>query len=574
VFDNSDWEATNDDADPGTMNQAYYDAVYGSPTFEPLWQMAAYLNARGISDGLVLNFMGPGPEWMGGPALAPGMEAEWAETIASLLLYARSVRGLQFRLVAPNNEPDIFNEGIHTADAAQYVAALHALADRLDAVGLGDVRFVAPDRAGGGTAYMPELLADPVVMAKLAHFGVHSYSDGGGGSAGVRDFVLASDYPDRTFWMTEFNVWCPTCDSGVRGTYDWPYTRGTADYLLDHLENGASAGIVWEGYDSFYAHPPSTWSYWGLLGIDDIGAPARTYTSRKNLYTVAQVSRFVRAGDVRIDVRTSESGLRLLAFSRPSTGGIAIVGSNDAAQPRTLTVDVSNLPNVTELQLVETTASRSLDYGPALAVSGGQVEVAVAGDSVFTLTSAPIGTTAACPDAPAACRRPTAPGASRLKLRNDTRDERDRLKWSWARGQATAKGDFGDPTSTDAYDLCLYDAGALIAGLVAPAGGTCGGSPARPRACWHETATGFAYDDKGLTPNGVQKVSLRAGTDGRAAAAVTGKGANLRLPGLAGITGPLEVQLRRRHDGGVCLGATFGAPFRRQDAKTLTGRSD
>jgi len=573
VFDNADWEAVNDDADPDTMNQAYYDALYGSAAFAPLWNMAAHLNQRGITGGLVFNFMGPGPDWMGGATLAAGMEDEWAEMIVSLLVYARTVRGLAFGLVAPNNEPDIFNEGIHTTDAAQYATALHALAERLDAAGLGDVRFVAPDRAGGGTAYMPELLADPVVMAKLAHVGVHSYSDGGGGSAGVRDFLLASDYPDRSFWMTEFNVWCPTCDSGTRGTYDWSYTRGTADYLLDHLENGASAGIVWEGYDSFYAHPPSTWSYWGLLGIDDIDAPARTYTPRKNFYTVAQVSRFVRAGDVRVDVRTSVSGLRLLAFSRPSTGGITIVGTNDSAQARTLTVDVSGLPGVTALQLVETTSSRSLDYGSSRSESGGQVEVAVAGDSVFTLTSEPIGATASCPDTPSACRPPTVSGASRLKIRNRTRDEQDRLSWTWTRGQATAREDFGAPTSSDAYDLCIYDAGALIAGLVAPAGGVCGGSPTRPRACWRENAKGLDYKDTSLTPNGVQKVGLRAGTDGRAAAALTGKGSNLRLPDLAGIRGPLAVQLRR-HDGGLCLGATFSAPFGQHDANTLTVRSD
>ena len=55
---------------------------------------------------------------------------------------------------------------------------------------------------------MPEMMADPVVMAKLAHFGVHSYSDGGGGSSGVYAYLQGSAYPDRTFWMTEFNVWC------------------------------------------------------------------------------------------------------------------------------------------------------------------------------------------------------------------------------------------------------------------------------------------------------------------------------------------------------------------------------
>ncbi len=570
VFDNSDWEEVNDNADPAVMNRAYYDSVYSSARFEPLWQEAAYLNSRGITDGLIFNFMGPGPDWLGGQTLDPGMEDEWAEMITSLLLYARNTRGIQFHLVAPDNEPDIFQEGIHTADAAQYAAALHALALRLDAEGLGDVRFVAPDRAGGGTGYIPELLADPVVMAKLAHFGLHSYSAGGGGSDGVAAAIASSSYPDRTFWMTEFNVWCPTCDGGVPGTYDWDYTRGTVEYLLDHIENGASAGIVWEGYDSSYAHHSAPWSFWGLLQVDNVNAAVKTYSPRKNFYTVAQVSRFVTTGDVRIEATTTVPGLRLFAFTRPSTGGVAIVGLNQNPGAKAITVDVSALPNVTQLQLVQTTSSLNLDYGSALPASDGQVTVEVAGDSVFTLTSEPIGTAAACPATPASCRTAA---VSRLTIRNDTRDERDRIAWRWIKGDATAPEELGDPLTTDAYDVCVYDAGSLLMGMVAPAGGSCGGSVGHPKPCWKATRKGYVYSDKFLTPNGVRKVKLNGGDAGHATAVVSAKGANLQVPDLTAITGPLDVQLRR-HDGGVCLGATFAAPFQKQDARRLSARSN
>ena len=159
---------------------------------------------------------------MGGSTLTAGKEDEWAEMIASLLFYARNTKGLRFQLVAPNNEPDISNEGIHTHNANQYATALHKLSEKLDANGRSDVQFVGPDLAGGGTTYMPEMMADPVVMANLGHFGVHSYSEGSG-SGGVYDFIRASAYPALTFWVTEFNVWCSTCDSGVRGNYDWAY---------------------------------------------------------------------------------------------------------------------------------------------------------------------------------------------------------------------------------------------------------------------------------------------------------------------------------------------------------------
>ena len=334
VHDLSDWEASNDNADSTVMNWAYYNSIYSSTNFAQLWDMFAYLNNRGITNGAFFNFMGWGPAWMVDSSthyLNPGMEEEWAEMIASLLVYARNTRGLQFSLVGPNNEPELWAEGIRM-EVTTYTNALHRLALKLDTNGLSNLRFVAPDCSQGGTTYMPQLIADPVVMAKLKHFGIHSYSGGGGSSAGVLSFIQSSPYPDRTFWMTEFNVLCSGCDAGTKGTYDWTYCRGTADYLLNDLLNGASAGLVWEGYDSIYAHGSYQWSFWGLLAVDDTNAPVKTYTPRKNFYTVAQISKWVRPGAQRIDVSGSTSPFSpLVAFKQADSGQLTIVGINSSS---------------------------------------------------------------------------------------------------------------------------------------------------------------------------------------------------------------------------------------------------
>ncbi len=251
IYDKTDWEATNDNSDPNVMNWDYYNQVYSAPDFQKMWDMSAYLNQRGITNGLMFNFQGGGPDWMGGDTLAPGYEAEYAEMIASLLVYARNTQQLQFGLVGPGNEEDIISQGVvMTSD--QYVTALHALAQLLDTNGLSDVRFVGPDLGYTSTDWLSAMTNDPTVMAKVAHFGLHSYQDEGGGSTGIYDFLQESAYPDRTYWMTEFNVWCDSCEAGQGGTNSWDYACGAARYLLYHLYYGASAGLVWEGYDSQY----------------------------------------------------------------------------------------------------------------------------------------------------------------------------------------------------------------------------------------------------------------------------------------------------------------------------------
>ncbi|MCE5272237.1 hypothetical protein LLH00_13245 [bacterium] len=387
VFDNADWETVNDNGDPLVMERAVYDSIYASPRFQPLWDMFAWLNARGLGRSVFFNFMGPGPQWMGGGHLTEGFESEWAESIASFLLYARDTKGLKFSLVAPNNEPDIQNEGIHM-EAGQYVRCLHALALELERCGLGDLRFVAPDRAGGGTACLPEMLADTLIMGHLAHFGLHSYSDNGGGSDGVEDFLRRSAFPDRTFWLTEFNVWLPNADNGQRGTYDWPYCRGTAKYLLEHLAQGASGGIVWEGYDSYYFHPPATWSFWGLFAVNNELAPAKTYTARKNFYTVAQVSRFVRPGAHRVEVTACGEPLSpLLAFYQRERGELSLVGLNTAGTPVSLCGRIDSAPRVTALELYYTSSTENLVQAGRVEVTNGAFTATIPADCVFSLVS-------------------------------------------------------------------------------------------------------------------------------------------------------------------------------------------
>jgi O-glycosyl hydrolase len=389
VYELSDWEATNDNADAGVMNWSYYNPVYSSTEFTRLWDVMAYFNGRGITNGAYMCFMGWGPSWMMAAdqrTLGATKEEEWAEMIASALIHARNTRGLKFSLVAPNNEPDIFNEGIRM-DATQYTNALHRLALKLDTNGLGDLRFVGPDRAGGGTGYMPEMLADPVIMAKLKHFGVHSYTGGGGQSTGVYGLITNSAYPDRTFWMTEFNKWCDGCDTGQVGNYGWDYTRATAEYLLWDMLNGASGGMVWEGYDSIYAHHGYSWSYWGLFGVDDINAPVKTYTPRKHFYTLSQISKWVRPGSRRIGITGSASTFSpLVAFKHDGLGQVTIVGLNTSTSAATLDATLTNLPAVSSMSLYYTSATTNLALAGTAAVSNGAFSIQVPADCVFTLT--------------------------------------------------------------------------------------------------------------------------------------------------------------------------------------------
>jgi acyl-homoserine lactone acylase PvdQ len=172
-----------------------------------------------------------------------------------------------------------------------------------------------------------------------------------------------------------------------------------------------------------------------------------------------------------------------------------------------------------------------------------------------------------CGTAPAtSCHTPAAARASQLQLRNDSRDTLDRLKWKWTRGHATAIGDFGDPSASTAYDLCIYASAGLVARETAPAGGTCRGRP-----CWRKTSSGFTFTHSDAASRVLQKLTLHAGADGKAKIIARGKGGLLDLPSLPLVGLPLRVQLVNGN--GECWEATYSATLQ-DDSDRLNAKSD
>src|SRR5262249_21351540 len=149
------------------------------------------------------------------------------------------------------------------------------------------------------------------------------------------------------------------------------------------------------------------------------------------------------------------------------------------------------------------------------------------------------------------CRTPLDPTKSQLTLRNDADDTHDQLLWKWSKGQATMPADLGDPTTTDDYTLCVYDhtdaTPRLLLQASAPAASTCPFGP-MGAACWRALGNpagskGFLYRNAGLfSPDGLARVKLGPGADGKAKMSVKGQGPNLAMPSPLDVTLPVRVQ--------------------------------
>lgn len=166
-------------------------------------------------------------------------------------------------------------------------------------------------------------------------------------------------------------------------------------------------------------------------------------------------------------------------------------------------------------------------------------------------------TTGACVAAPrSACRASTRASASTLRVRNASVDRSDSLSWKWPRGAATAASELGDPLGGDDYTLCLFDDSAatpsLLLTIPMPGGQLCDGEP-----CWTPHApAGFVYSNPDAAPDGVLKLNVDPGDDGKSKAKLKARGSFIAPPALP-LPLPLRVQLQMEN--GTCFETRYDA---------------
>ncbi len=380
-----EWEDINDNGDPFVYNWKYYDSLYATPKFTSVWKTIAYLNQKGIAHNIMINLMGYLPAWMGGETVAPGQEDEFVEMVVSFLQYARFRQHLEFGLVAPFNESDIQKEGPRLNES-RYVEILKKIMIRTKQSGMNDIRFVGPDAAGMNNAvsrYIPKMMKDPFIMSRISRFAVHSY---GGYYAPVDSLISHSSFPDRKFWVTEWNAWRDGLDDGIMTAYNYRFAAQCMGYLLDLLKNGAAAALIWEGYDSYYDHhAPSLFSYWGILSYNKEN---KTYTPRKHFYAISQISKYVTPGSWRVELQSSDDNAQALAFFSPSRNAPVIVGLNSYNKALQINLSLNNLPDITSVQLIFTDSLSDLKkqkiYFPD---KKGKFKILVLANCIYTLVA-------------------------------------------------------------------------------------------------------------------------------------------------------------------------------------------
>src|SRR5262249_32514487 len=136
-----------------------------------------------------------------------------------------------------------------------------------------------------------------------------------------------------------------------------------------------------------------------------------------------------------------------------------------------------------------------------------------------------------------------------LLLKDKSPDSKDKLVWKWVKGQSTTQSEFGVPSGTTQYALCIHagTSAALLASYNVPA----------DAMKWSALGTkGYKYTDPAGSAAGITKGLLKGSTHDKAKCLMKGKGTNLADFDLTMLVDPVTVQLVNSANT-TCFESTF-----------------
>lgn len=326
------WEPENDDGDPNHFNWPYYRSRFeGSDTKARLVQSDFMMMERILNTfhkRLILGIWNV-PQWMArDPArkdhrdLPYHMHAEFAESVAAYLLWARTHRGLVIPEIILANEPDGTYVEYSPEELRDLIKTVGAKFKREGIV----TKIAAPDLASpyfDPDIWVTRLLEDSVAASYLSAISYHTYYVEGGPDMWNAKFQRLAELAARAklpVYFTEV------------GTTPWSIPNSSWAWAFDCAQ-------MWH---NVLTYGNASVSYqWALLGKDYVVNPDAT--RNPIFYALAQFFQHIPVGAVRVAVTSNHRDLLVSAFKHEVRNSMQIVFLNRAHAELRVNVDLQNL---------------------------------------------------------------------------------------------------------------------------------------------------------------------------------------------------------------------------------------
>lgn len=323
----------------------------------------------------------------------------------------KSKFGVGVSYIEPLNEPDtnywhegstkqegcIFNTG--ELQSRAYREMLNAMEAEEFQGNLKDIKITGTDETSLWTAINSFNRLDDDIKKEMDTISAHTYS---GSDSERKELRQIAEKYDKGLWMSEITRGGGSHYDGCHESMDAANTRSQSEGIMADLRYmQPTAWIAWLVADSEY-ECLQTNSNWGLIHavFEKDGQPVPDYHTNlvdgngnrkdwvpgegywavtKQLYTMMQYSKYLKAGYTMIDIQDSN----MCAAISPDGDELVIVAQNFEGE-RNTTVDLSAFKNAEAAELYRTSDSESCQLAETQDVVDGILDVTLPSNSVST----------------------------------------------------------------------------------------------------------------------------------------------------------------------------------------------
>jgi O-glycosyl hydrolase len=396
------YEPRNDDSDSGRFDWGGFRFLYTpgdpDPYADPGQDGYTAATFRAIADlqryGTTLIFNADGfPAWLlpSGRTLPHELEPELAEHVAAFPAYVRRELGYTFPYAIVANEPD---RTLHTSPE-QHARLLRLTRDRLRREGLS-TQLLGPNTLSlaSGLAYAAAILRDADLAADVPILAAHSYPTDAYDTHAADAIRRLARTSGRRLWLTEYSSG-PDLNLARDDPADTS-ARALAWAARVHQDLTELQVNAW--FALFPVLEPGHYPADALVIVQpDYADPTRNrWGFTRRYYALAQYTRFIRPGAVRLETSARSSDVEVLAFRDADNETIALVALNRGAGDVRANVRFENASVGATLAYRTSTTESLVCLGPAT-VTDASVALMLPAESITTLVAGPASAALDCP---------------------------------------------------------------------------------------------------------------------------------------------------------------------------------
>jgi len=280
-----------------------------------------------------------------GGSLNTASYGAYATYLANFVSYMKT-NGINLYGISVQNEPDY----LPSYESCEWTGAQIEtfLKNNANAI---PIKVIASESYHYDKGMTDPSLNDAAAAANFAIVATHLYG------ASPSTYPLAAS-KGKELWMTEHYT------NSTTDANSWPDALGVAEEIQNCMNDDFNAYVWWYIRRSY-----------GLITEDG--------NVSKRGYCMAQFSKFVRPGFVRVDVPAApSSGVTVSAYKNGGSLVVVLVNSNSSASSQSFTITGATIPSLAKYT---TSGSKSIASDGTVSVAGGAFTVSLDAQSITTL---------------------------------------------------------------------------------------------------------------------------------------------------------------------------------------------